>query len=447
MKIVLALHQYPPVGSGGTETLTRWTALGLMARGHDAQIVSAVPRRRGDPAAVPPSAADADGVRVTVRFLDVAERAAGTIDRIALEYDDADAGRAFDRILEETRPDVVHFLHLHGMTAAAVRAARARGIPVAITCTDFWLECPTAQLLLPDDTTCAGPDEDRVNCARHLLANRLPAGRWTGAVAGAVAWASRVPGAPHVARAWSALQARSSRLREAVDSAAAVIAPTEYLRSRLVDYGVDAARLSLVRYGTPMPDASRVRSGERADRDGRLRIAFAGSLAPNKGAHLLLEAIRLAPGLAAEVAIWGGRTDADYGRRLDRLAEGDVRIRFAGTFAEGGFAAILAWADVLVIPSLWYENAPLVLLEALAHRCPVVVADVPGLMEPMRIGTDGWTFRRNDARDLAAQLVRLSGDRGALVAVRARAHAARTAADYVDDMMRIYQSIAQGRGA
>jgi glycosyltransferase involved in cell wall biosynthesis len=176
-----------------------------------------------------------------------------------------------------------------------------------------------------------------------------------------------------------------------------------------------------------------------------MRIAFVGSLAASKGAHLLLEAVRSLPDLAAEVAIWGRHSDARYAQRLDALAQGDARIRFAGTFAAAEFATILAWADVLVIPSLWYENAPLVLLEALAHRCPVVVADVPGLTEPMRIGVDGWTFRRGDAGDLAAQLARAAGDRAALSAVRAAPAASRTTADYMDDLLPIYEGLSAAR--
>jgi glycosyltransferase involved in cell wall biosynthesis len=216
------------------------------------------------------------------------------------------------------------------------------------------------------------------------------------------------------------------------------------MRARLANFGVAAGKMRLVPYGVPVPDPARVRTAERTDFDGRLRIAFAGSLAATKGAHRLLEAMRVLPDLAAEVALWGQRTDASYAGRLDRLADGDARVRFAGAFAAGEFASILAWADVLVIPSLWYENAPLVLLEALAHRCPVIVADVPGLMEPMRPGSDGWTFRRGDARDLAARVAGTSGDRAALCVVRATPYATRTTDEYMDDLLPIYEAL---RGA
>jgi glycosyltransferase involved in cell wall biosynthesis len=234
-------------------------------------------------------------------------------------------------------------------------------------------------------------------------------------------------------------------LRDAVDCAAAVLAPTAFMHARLANFGVPARKMRLVPYGVPVPDPARVRTAERADYDGRLRIAFAGSLAANKGAHLLLEAMRMLPDLAAEVALWGPRTDASYARRLDRLADGDARIRFAGAFGTGEFAPILAWADVLVIPSLWYENAPLVLLEALAHRCPVIVADGPGLIEPMRAGSDGWAFRCGDAADLAVRIAWAASHRAELCAVRATPYATRTITEYMSDLLPMYEALHGGR--
>ncbi len=442
MKILLALHQFPPVGTGGTEDLARWTARALVARGHDVEILSAVPRRRGEAVAVPPLGIRADGV--PVHFVASTSANLSTLARIGLEYDDLGVGRAFGDRLDALRPDLVHFYHLSGLTASAVGAVVARGIPCVFSATDFWVECPTVQLMLPDGSLCEGPDEDRGNCVRHLVANRLPAGvdtRWVSAMTGAAKWAARVPGQHRLQQAWKALQARSPRMREAFDTIDVVLAPTAYMRSRLIRLGMAESRIHVVPYGVAPPDPKRVRMVERADGDERLRIAFVGSLSPSKGAHLLLEALAGIRDLPAEVSLWGGRTDESYARRLDALAAADPRVRLAGTFAEGEFGAILAWADLLVIPSLWYENAPLVLLEALAHRCPVVVSDVPGLTEPLRAAVDGWEFRRGDVGDLAQRLVWAAGHRSALTAVREAPRPTRTIADYMNDLMLIYDSL------
>jgi glycosyltransferase involved in cell wall biosynthesis len=238
------------------------------------------------------------------------------------------------------------------------------------------------------------------------------------------------------------LRDRTPRIREAVESATVVLAPTQFLRGRLVHLGITPSKIRLAPFGIAAPDARSLRKGERPDADGRLRIAFAGSLVPGKGVHLLLEAMAMAPDLPAEVEIFGGRSDVGYASLLDRLAGSDRRIRLAGTFNDGEFGAILARTDVLVIPSLWYENSPLVLLEALAHRCPVIVADVPGLVEPMRPTVDGWQFARGDARDLAAKLAFVASRRDALSAVRRAPHATRSFNDYMTELLAIYEDLA-----
>ena len=397
-------------------------------------------------AAAPPPSRDRDGI--DLRFLELPETSGGALGRIAREYDDAAAGRAFARVLDELKPDVVHFYHLSGLTVAALGATVERAVPAVLSFTDFWFECPTVQLLLPDGSTCEGPRADRSNCVRHLLANRLPdlaIGRFRvgDAAATAITQASRMLRRGRVERAWTDLRERSPRIRHMIEAAALVVAPTELVRSRLEGFGVAPGKLRLLRYGVPPPrgdGALRYAEGVDAGK-ACLRVTFAGSLNPSKGAHLLLRALATLPGLDAEMRVFGKRVDATYAHWLDRLAGTDERVRFEGTFADGEFEAILARTDVLVIPSLWYENAPLVLLQALANRCPVLVADVPGLVEALRVGVDGWTFKRGDADDLAARLRWIADNREQLAVVRAAEYATRTFVDYMNDLMPIYEAL------
>ena len=171
MKIVLVLHQHPPYGSGGTEQLARWTASALRASGHEVRIVSAIPRRSRTHRDVE---AEQEGRNAGVVFLPFSARPEASFDRVRAEYDDPDAGAAFASLLDAGRPDVVHFLHLAGVTTASLRETVARRIPALVMCTDFWFECPTIQLMLSDGTTCGGAGPTRLNCARHMLQLRYP---------------------------------------------------------------------------------------------------------------------------------------------------------------------------------------------------------------------------------------------------------------------------------
>jgi len=435
--IVLALHQFPPFGGGGTERLAAWMADALRARGHGVRIVSAIPRHAHvEAAAVPP----AD----SVRFLRMdAARGGDEASRIRREYDDPAAGQAFAEVLNERRPDVVHFLHLAGLTAAAIRETTRRGVPAIFTATDFWLECPTVQLLLCDHSRCAGPEPGRLNCARHLMEIRHPALHGLSKLraldrptAGALHAFARWPGVRTAAAPFDALAGRSPALLGALAGVSAVIAPTRNLEERLRRFGIAQDKLHLIPYGVPAP-ASRPPRAEVAGAP--LRAAFIGTLAPHKGAHLLVEALRRMPRVDVRADVYGELSDNAYCRRLQAAAAGDERVQLRGRFEAGAMADVLAAADVLVVPSLWDENAPLVLLQAIAHRCPVIVADVPGLVEPLRADVDGWTFRRNDARNLAAVLGRVAADPGMLARVRAAPVAVRTVDALLDDLLALYE--------
>jgi glycosyltransferase involved in cell wall biosynthesis len=438
MDIVLALHQFPPFGGGGTEVLAGWIADTLRANGHGVRLVSAIPHGATTGAATLPP----DDV---VRFLPPRRSRGEGAARIRREYDDADAGDAFGAVLDERRPDVVHFLHLAGLTAGAVRATAARGIRAVFTATDFWFECPTVQLLLCDHSRCAGPGPGRLNCARHLMEIRHPALRALSAISSldrpaavALRVAARVPGLRRMTAPFDALAARSPVLGAALASVAAVVAPTAYMRERLARFGVPAERLHLVRFGVPRPNAD---CTAEVNHDAqRMRIAFVGTLAPHKGAHLLVDALAQLRDVSLQLDLHGDVTDAAYCRALQAAAGADARIRLRGRFASADIGRVLRNADVLVIPSLWDENTPLVLLQAIAHRCPVLVSDVPGLLEAMRLELDGWAFRRNDAGNLAGSLRRLAADPACLARVRSAPAAIRSIDDHVADLLTLYDA-------
>jgi glycosyltransferase involved in cell wall biosynthesis len=89
-----------------------------------------------------------------------------------------------------------------------------------------------------------------------------------------------------------------------------------------------------------------------------------------------------------------------YVKRLRALA-GGLPVEFCGEFDEERTGEVYAGLDVLVVPSLWWENAPLTIHEATLMRVPVLAADFGGMAEFVRDGMNGRLFRRGDADDLA----------------------------------------------
>jgi glycosyltransferase involved in cell wall biosynthesis len=105
-----------------------------------------------------------------------------------------------------------------------------------------------------------------------------------------------------------------------------------------------------------------------------------------------------------------------------------------GAFEPDSFARVLEDLDLVVLPSLWQENSPLVLLSAQATRRPVVVSDMRGLTELVEHGVNGEVFPAGDADALASILRRLATDRSHLLALASRARPPPSMAQAVDAM-------------
>jgi glycosyltransferase involved in cell wall biosynthesis len=182
--------------------------------------------------------------------------------------------------------------------------------------------------------------------------------------------------------------------------------------------------------------------------NGRLRIGYIGQIAPHKGVHVLLMAVRQLENADGrwELRIYGDTTRFPrYAEHLRRIAGEHPRIRFEGQVENRHIPAILANLDVLVVPSLWYENAPLTILEAHAAGVPVVASDLGGMAELVRHEEDGLRFRPGDDRDLARQIRRLLDEPDLVARLRQGIGRARLVSDEVAELLTVYQQILGGR--
>jgi glycosyltransferase involved in cell wall biosynthesis len=126
-------------------------------------------------------------------------------------------------------------------------------------------------------------------------------------------------------------------------------------------------------------------------------------------------------------------------------AENDARINFAGPFPNEQMADELAKIDVLAVPSLWYENAPLVVYSALAIGIPVVASNQVGMAEIVDDHKNGLLFKSGDPADLATQLKRLTTEPKLIIQLGEHARNVRTVEDSVDEMLDLYESLPRGK--
>jgi glycosyltransferase involved in cell wall biosynthesis len=412
MKIALYVHCFFPTHYFGTEAYTLTLARELQAQGHEPTVVSATFQGESRQKRLVESY-DWQGIPV----LSIDKNAVPHGD-VAGTYDQPIMRWVHERILRRLQPDAVHVCHLINHTKALLDVTAALGIPTFATLTDFFGFCLTNRLEAAHGGLCAGPNATRSNCiACHLKAaganpgaGRLSRALGAAAVrplaARALALAGRMsPGFTAGSLRPADVIARPAVLRAAMAGYAEAIAPSAFLRDAYRDNGFPAP-LRLSHFGIdidrspkpPNPDPS------------QLRLGIIGQLAPHKGVDILLEALldAAAPNLA--LRIWGDEAqDAAYAAKLRRLADGQ-RVSFEGSFMPERLAAVLASLDLLVIPSTWYENSPLILLQALATHTPVAVSDVAGLTEFVVPGVSGFVVKRGDRASLAALLGSLAAD-------------------------------------
>jgi glycosyltransferase involved in cell wall biosynthesis len=133
----------------------------------------------------------------------------------------------------------------------------------------------------------------------------------------------------------------------------------------------------------------------------RVTFGYIGQITPHKGVDLLMEAFAGLTEKPARLAIFGPRNqDAAYMHQLQELSGNSESVEFRDTFPSDQLGKVLSQIDVLVIPSRWYENSPLVLLYALATKTPVIATDMKGMSEFVKNDFNGYTFKKDDANHL-----------------------------------------------
>lgn len=393
---------------GGGTTVPRLTAKELVRRGWEVTVFyAAVEPAPGEPAYHLRAWEDAG-----VRLLAVHNRPHGLWDRRAplRELDDPPITAAFAAELDRVPPDVVHFHNLHNLGAALVDQTASRGIPSWLSTHNYWLICPRAYLMTDAGAICAGPGDGR-RCAA-CTGGREP---------------------DDYARRLAEIRARVTR------GVTGVLAVSDAVRRTLLNAGYPREQVEVVRQGMPHdgeiwervgrdrpPGRVAARAGAR---EAPLTVAFVGSAYPHKGPQLLVEAAqRTRARLRVEIH---GEVPAAFLPRLRALdARGVCEIR--GAFSTDDLGEVLAGVDVAVLPSMWWDCAPLAAAECLAARVPLVVPRLGGLPEAVRDGVDGLVVDPLDPDALAAALDRLAEEPGLLERLQAGIAPPHPFAAYVD---------------
>jgi len=296
-------------------------------------------------------------------------------------------------ILQDKNPDIVHINNYKGLSPLAFKAARDLKIPVVFTAHDYSTMCIRTNLLNGKGEICENP---RVPCK---LYNRIQ---------------------KHILD----------------DKPDIVTAPSGFIMKQLEKAGLfsDARKIVL-----PNPVETETQPVEKSY--DTLDILFVGSLSRHKGPDILIRAFRELENDNLKLHILGKGPDED---ELRKLAEGDDRIMFHGFLSGDELMDMYQRANMTVLPSICYDNSPMVIYESLMNSTPVIASRIGGIPELVRDGYNGFLFEPGSVVELSRILKKISEDPSILEGLERNAYESSqkySIEDHVKRLEEIYRGL------
>ena len=409
-RIVHLVHGWPPFQQAGTELYAYW-----LARQQRTSDDVSVYVRASDPARAHGEAVELldDGIRV--RLVTNNFTARNPFRRNAIR--DRLLERDFERFLKQQHPDLLHIHHLAGHAFSLARVARRLGIPIVLQIQDWWFFCARVNLYDRDGNRCTGPGFEK--CARCVTLTKVTPSPITNRVLHA---------------------ARRSAARDAIVAADAYVAGSEAIRDDYMRAGIiDTAKpFHVIPYGINVNAQPHARPPARRP----IRFGYVGSIAPHKGVHVAIDAMRGLDG--GWLHIWGdGGAFPDYA--ADLAQRGNDAIVFDGRFDEAAKAQVFASMDVLLVPSIGLESFGLAAREAMACGVPVIASAGGALSEMFAPGDGGEFFPVGDVAALRSILQRVIEEPAIIDRWSSRIRPPKCAEEHAAEIERVYDAVLAGR--
>lgn len=389
MKILKVIHGYPPQYSAGSEVYSQMLCAGLADK-HQVEVFT----RQENPFLPDYSFHknwDPQDNRIILNVVNlVRER---NRDRYIHEHLD----KMFSETLNNFNPDIVHFGHLNHLSVSMVHEVKKLDIPIVFTVHDFWLMCPRGQFIQRNSDIpfelCDGQENSK--CAKKCYQGSL-SGVLNNEKEEELFFTNWIAG-------------RMEEVKKMIPYVDLFIAPSEFLRKKFLDFfQISPHKMLYLDYGF---DLTRLQGRIRTD-DETLTFGYMGTHIPSKGIQHLIQAfgdvkqkscLKIWGASNAETSFWLNQTFAQIGQNKD--------ILFMGSYQNKNIIKeVLNHIDVLVVPSLWFENSPLVIHEALEAGIPVVTANMGGMAELIKDGENGFLFESRSVSSLTTVLCKIANN-------------------------------------
>ena len=363
MKVLLCTNVYPPNFIGGAELVVHNHAKALIKLGHDVRVFAG---EIGDGLARYETASGAyDNVTVH-RVKLVAEDFAS--DYLNISHPPVE--RLFSELLEEFCPDVVHCHNLVGLSVGLLGIARKFGAKVVLTVHDHWGYCFKNTAMKSEGVACL----DFTKCHECQPYINQGADR-------------KIP-----------QRLRRDFLKYAMEQVDDFVSPSAYLAKSYVRAGVSEDRVHVVWNGIELDRFSNIKRRPSE----KVRFSFFGYFGRHKGIHVLLDALPLMRNRDKVIVNLVGDGDQRNAYVAHLAANGcSAMVKFMGKIDHLQVTSAYEETDVLVLPSIWHENQPVSICEAMACGLPVIASRMGGMPELVEHMVTGILFESKHAYELA----------------------------------------------
>ncbi|MGF7214978.1 glycosyltransferase involved in cell wall biosynthesis [Spirosoma lacussanchae] len=341
----------------------------------------------------------------------------GTVTGAALSLYSSQSARRVEQAIDRFKPDVVHIHNLfYTATPSVIQAVKRRNIPVVMTLHNYRLVCASGMLMREGEVPCERCltktiplDGIRFGCFRD---SRLQSTQLT-----AITSLHKLTGV------W-----------RMVDR---FIVLTEFARAKMLQSSLGLRPDQVVVKPNAVPDLGYADPAQRED-----YFLYIGRLSPEKGIHTLLAAFGAT---SQRLKILGdGPLKAD----VEKAVQQHQTIQFLGHQPRAAVVEQLKKCRALVVPSIWYEGLPTVILEAFATGTPIIYADQANLRSI--VGDYGTRFLPGDAASLRQVIHEVSSGKlsdNTAQAIRGQYETQYTSAEIAHKQLFIYKNVSPAKMA
>ena len=281
----------------------------------------------------------------------------------------------FNDLLDLLSPDVVHMHNIMGLSTGLIDLAKRRGAKTVLTLHDHWGFCYKNTL---------------IKKGREICRNFTRCAECTPFISGGAE--RNIP-----------IRMRQDYLKLQLGHVDAFISPSLYLAQAYLQAGIPLGRMNVIWNGVDVDRFSRARKTPRA---GRVRFTFIGHFGSHKGIDVFLDALALLRPLGGVAAnlVGAGEMMDQLRQKVAALGLSNV-VRFWGKLDNSQIEEVFNETDVQVLPSVWPENQPVSITEAMASKTPVIASAIGGIPELVVDGHNGYLFEPGNAADLADKML------------------------------------------